>query len=86
MRAVCRKYSIKEGELRESGRGRGLSEVRGLAAWLILELGVSTLGELGKVTGRDVTTLSSAAKRLQIRAKEDLELAGRMKDLLEAAS
>ena len=57
-----------------------------MAAWLILELGVSTLGELGKVTGRDVTTLCSAAKRLQIRAKEDLELAGRMKELLEAVS
>jgi putative transposase len=85
MKAVCRKYSIKEGELKGPGRGRRLSEVRGMAAWLILELGVSTLGELGQVTGRDVTTLSSAAKRLQIRAKEDPELAGRMKDLLEAA-
>ena len=86
MKAVCREYSIKEGELRGSGRGHRLSEVRGMAAWLILELGVSTLGELGKVTARDVTTLSSAAKRLQIRAKKDLELAGRMKDLLEAVS
>jgi hypothetical protein len=47
--------------------------------------GVSTLGELGKATGRVVTTLSSAAKRLRIRAKEDLELAGRMEDLLGAA-
>ena len=85
IKAVCRKYSIKEEELRGSGRGRRLSEVRGMAAWLILELGVGTLRELGQVTGRDVTTLSSAAKRLQMRAKEDLELAGRMKDLLEAA-
>ena len=86
MRAVCREYSIKEGELGRPGRGPSLSEVRGMAAWFILELGVSTLGELGKVTGRDVTTLSSAAKRLQIRAKEDLELAGRMKELLDAVS
>ena len=39
MKAVCRKYSIKEGELRGSGRGRRLSEVRGRAAWLKLELG-----------------------------------------------
>lgn len=86
MKAVWREYSIKEGELREPGRGRQLSEVRGMAAWLILELGVGTLGELGKVTARDVTTLSSAARRLQIRAKEDLELVGRMKDLLEIVS
>jgi hypothetical protein len=29
---------------------------------------VEGLGELGKVTGRDITTLSSAAKRLQTQA------------------
>ena len=33
------------------------------------------LGELGAVTGRDMTTSSSAAKRLLIRAKTDSELA-----------
>ena len=74
MKVVCREYSIKEGELRGLSRDRRLSEVRGMAAWLILELGVSTLGELGKVMGRDVTTLSSAAKRLQMRAKKDLRI------------
>ena len=63
-----------------------LSEVRRMVAWLILELEVSTLGELGKVTGRDVTTLSSATKRLQIRAREDSELARKMAALLEAVS
>jgi len=57
-----------------------------MVAWLILELGVSTLGELGKVTGRDVTTLSSAAKRLRLRAKGDLEVAARIKGLLKAIS
>ncbi len=55
-----------------------------MAAWLLLELSVCTLGELGVVTGRDITTLSSAAKRLQIRAKTDLELAESMKEVLEA--
>ena len=42
--------------------------------------------KLGKVTNRDTTTLSSAAKRLVIRAKKDLELAERMKALLETVS
>ena len=46
-----------------------------MMAWLILELGVCTLAELGKVTGRDITTLSSAAKRLQTRTNKDLKLA-----------
>ena len=86
MKAVCREYSINEGELRGLGRARRESEVQGMAAWLILELGVGTLGELGKVAARDVTTLSSAAKRLHLRAKEDSELAGRMKTLLKAFS
>jgi len=57
-----------------------------MEAWLILELGENTLGEVGKVMGRDVTALSSAAKRLQLRAKRDLEVAVRIKGSLKAIS
>jgi chromosomal replication initiation ATPase DnaA len=57
-----------------------------MAVWVIMELGVCTLGELGKRMGRDVTTLSSAVKRLQGRAKEDLKLAKSMKELLKTVS
>jgi hypothetical protein len=42
--------------------------------------------EFGKVTGRDVTTLSSAMKRLWVRAKTDLKLANAMDALFEAIS
>jgi REP element-mobilizing transposase RayT len=83
---VCRYLSLKEKDLGGVGKDRRLSEVRGIAAWLVLELGVCTLGELGKRTGRDVSTLSSAARRLQIRSKTDLKLAERMKEGLEAGS
>ena len=83
---VCRYFSLKEKDLGGVGKDRRLSEVRGIAAWLVWELGVCTLGELGKRTGRDVSTLSSAARRLQIRSKTDLKLAERMKELLEAGS
>jgi putative transposase len=83
---VCRYFSLKEKDLGGVGKDRRLSEVRGIAAWLVLELGVCTLGELGKRTGRDVSTLSSAARRLQIRSKTDLKLAERMKELLEGGS
>ena len=38
-------------------------------------------GKLSKWTERDVTTLSSAAKRLQIRFKMELDLAERMRKL-----
>jgi hypothetical protein len=60
------------GSPRDDGMAR--SGVRGEHTWRI-----------GEVTGRDVTTRSSAAKRLRMRAKEDSELAGRMNDLLRAA-
>ena len=86
IKVLCQHYSIDERELRISGKGRRLSEVRGIAAWLVLELGISTLTELGKITGRDVTTLSSAAKRLEIRARNDLKLSQRMQALLKTAS
>jgi putative transposase len=86
MKEVCRHYSVKERELGRSNRDRRISEVRGMVAWLVLELGVCPLRKLGKLTGRDVTTLSSAAKRLQIRAKKDLKLAERMRELLETVS
>ncbi len=65
---------------------RRLSEARGMAAWLVLESGAGTLGQLGRLTGRDPTTLSSAAKRLQRRAQKDLQLAKRMKQLMETLS
>ena len=57
-----------------------------MAGWLVMELGGCPLEELGKRTGRDVTTLSSGVKRLQIRSKSDLKLADAMKLLLKAVS
>jgi hypothetical protein len=86
IREVCRQYTLEEGDFFVSGRDRRLSEARGMAAWLVLECGIGTLRELSKRTGRDATTLSSAAKRLQIRSKTDLELAKRMRELLKAVS
>lgn len=83
---VCRHFSLEEKDFSVLGKDRSLSEARAIAAWLVLELGVCTLVELGKRTARDVSTLSSAAKRLQIRSKTDLKLAGRMIGLLKSVS
>lgn len=79
---VCQSFSLKEGEFLVSGRDRTLSRARGMAACLVMEYGIGTLGELSRRTGRDVTTLSSAAKWLQIRSKTDSDLAERVKKLL----
>jgi putative transposase len=83
MRQVCKQYSISEEDLRLSGRSRTISEARGVAAWLILESGVCRLAELGTVTGRDISTLSSAVNRLQKRARKDLRLAATVKGLFK---
>jgi len=81
IKEVCRHYSLKEGDLGAGGKDRRLSEARGMAAWLIMELRVCPLRELGKVTCRDITTLSSAMKRLQMRASTNLRLAKAMRAL-----
>lgn len=86
LREVCKTFSLGEKDLLVSGRGRRVSRARGMAAWLVVERGISTLGELSRRTGRDVTTLSSAAKRLQIRSKTDLELAEKIEQLLDTFS
>jgi chromosomal replication initiation ATPase DnaA len=86
LREVCKWLSVKEEDLGARGKDRRLSEARGMAAWPIMELGVCPMREFGKVTGRDVTTLSSAMKRLWVRAKTDLKLANAMDALFEAIS
>ena len=58
MQEVCKSFSLEEGEFLVSGKDRWRSRARGMAAWLVMEYGIGTLGELGKRTGRDVTTLS----------------------------
>jgi chromosomal replication initiation ATPase DnaA len=84
--AICRHFQYEENNFFVPGRDRKLSEVRGMAAWLVLELGVGTLAELSRRVGRDVTTLSARVRRLQIRSKTDSELAETMEILLKAVS
>ena len=79
---VCRKYGIEEKDLAISGKYRHYSEARGVTAWLILETGYGTISELGKLTGRDATTLSTVARNLRTRAKTDTALTDRMTQLM----
>ena len=85
-REVCKCYSVDENEWKSAGKERRLTEARGMTAWLVLESGAGTLVQLGRLAGRDPSTLSSAAKRLQRRAQKDLQLAKRMKQLMETSS
>ena len=83
IQSVCRKYEIEAKDLKAAGKYRNFSTARGMAAWLILETGGATLAELSRNTGRDVSTLSSAAKSIQVRAKSDQWLTDCMKELKE---
>lgn len=86
MQEVCRYYHFDEKDFLVPGKDRELSEARWMAGWLVMELGVGTLSELSRRTGRDVTTLSSGVKRLQIRSKTDFKSSDAMKSLLKAVS
>jgi hypothetical protein len=80
--AVCREYEVEEQEIKAPGKYRNFSAAWGVAAWLILETSGTTLAELSGYTGRDASTLSAATKALQLRAKSEQGLTGRMQELL----
>ena len=59
------------------GKARRASEARATMAWLVRELPHVTLADLSTHLGRDLTTLSAAATRLQQRAGTDMVRAQR---------
>ncbi len=78
--AVGREYGLQIEALAAIGKERRPSEARAAAAYLILESG-HTLVALSRLVNRDVSSLSSAVKRLRGRVKTDRELAGRIMSL-----
>src|SRR5450631_706685 len=64
-------YDLDKRSLKAPGQGLRISEARAMAAWGVLGLSDATLTELGREIGRDVTTLSSAVRRLVERLKKD---------------
>ena len=75
LHCICLQYGITETDLASPGKYRLFSEARGVAAWLILETGSVTLTALSRFSGRDVSTLSAAAKTIHLRAVSDQEFA-----------
>ncbi|UFS69296.1 transposase [Geomonas sp. RF6] len=67
--AVCTRLNIEPGVLAQRGKNRVSSRARGMAAWIVQDLPSCTLTELARFTGRDVSTLSAAAQRLETQAK-----------------
>jgi putative transposase len=77
-------YGVKEAELSAAGKSHRISVVRGIIAWLVLESRELTLVELSKQLKRDVSTLSSAAKRVFMLSSRDAGLYREMKDFRQA--
>jgi putative transposase len=82
VRKVC---GLTTEEMRSPSQGVLVSEGRALAAWGVLYLCDGTLTELGRNVGRDVTSLSSAVRRLLSRSKKDDKVAARMCAVRKAA-
>lgn len=81
-RIVLERYKLSEEELAAPGKNRLCAEARAYLAWLYLETGCDTLTGLGEQLGRDVSSLSSAVRRLQLKAKQDEKLADKFQKLL----
>lgn len=76
-------YGFSAGDL--AGRTRSASEARGVATWIALETKGCTVAELAKAAGRDASSLSSAATRMQAKARSEAELALRKRRVDEIA-
>ncbi len=61
-------------ELRQPGQDQSISQIRAFVAWAVLECSDATLTDLGLWLARDVSTLSSAARRLREKARIDVRL------------
>jgi hypothetical protein len=81
--AVYETCGLTAEEMRSASQEKRIAQGRALAAWGVLNFCDGTLTELGKRVRRDVSSLSSAARRLLIRSKKDDRIAARMAEIEE---
>lgn len=65
-------------------RGRAITEARTLAAWAVAEFSAGSISEVGRIFGRDVSTLSACIKRMTDKARHDSVITGRMELVKQA--
>lgn len=85
MQAVADGWEVRLETLQSSSRVRSLSEARSAAAYLVAEYGGDTLISLGKLLGRDVSTLSTGAQAIRSALPNDSALRGRVQAALSNA-
>jgi REP element-mobilizing transposase RayT len=81
-RIIFERFKLTEDELAAPGKNRLCAEARAYLAWLYMETGCDTLTALGEQFGRDVSSLSSAVRRLQLKAKKDEKVADNFQKLI----
>lgn len=81
-RIVLERYKVTEQELSAPGKNRLYAEARAYLAWLYLETGCATMTALGERLGRDVSSLSSAVRRLQLKAKKEEKVADKFQKMM----
>jgi len=79
--AVTKIYGLREEDLRSSGQKRQPSEARSIAAWAVRELTDATLNDLAGKLARDASILSAAIRRVEVRVKNEPDLAEKLNTL-----
>ncbi len=81
-REVLERFRLTEDELVAPGKRRDCAQARAYLAWLYQYTGCDTLTNLSLRLGRDISSLSSAVRRMQIKAKKDEQAADHFQKLL----
>ena len=71
---MCEQLGLSEQELAAPGKGRAASQARAFIGWLVRQVPELSLQEAAKRLGRDISSLSAAATRLERRVQQDAEL------------
>ena len=74
-------FKCSDSDLKSPGQNRRLCRIRAYLSWAVLELSHASLTDLGRWLNRDVSSLSSAVRRLQAKAGDSAEIQATMKDL-----
>lgn len=82
--AVKKICAIDDETICSRQRGRSSAFARTLTAWAVAEFSVDTISEVGRIFGRDVSTLSACIKRMTDKARNDSIVAGRMELVRQA--
>lgn len=80
--ATCARCRVDADALALRGKNQTLSHARGMVAWIVQDLPSITLTELANRTGRDISSLSAMARRLEKKAATQESLLREKEEIL----